>query len=528
MKQPTVVNTIHFFRRSTIMRSFDRRIFLVILCGSLVLLGDVPSHSADAPAERTTHLTILQINDVYQISPVEDGKRGGLARVATLRDRIARESSHTILVLPGDFLSPSTTSSMFQGSQMVAALNAVGLDMATFGNHEFDFGAEVTRERMRESRFTWVSANVLDPVSGLPFGGAAPFVLREYGRVRVAFFGLVTPDTRALSKGAAGLNFLDPIQAAKDVVARARRAKADVIIALTHQDMADDKQLAAAVPEIDLILGGHEHVPLNAGVGHTLILKTGTDAVSLGRIDVTIATGRGVRRVESKWELIPVTDEVLEKPEVAAVVKQYEDSMAAQLDVIVGDTSVSLDTRNDIVRTQESAVGNLIADLMRTAMRADVALINGGGIRGNAVLPAGPLRRRDVLGILPFGNKAVKVDVTGEVLRAALEHGLSQVERTAGRFPQVSGLRYVFDPKRPAGSRLVTVSVDRQPLDPRAKYTLATSDFLLGGGDGYTMLREGRVLVTAENGPMDSELLIERLRAGPIAPVLDGRIARAP
>ena len=411
---------------------------------------------------------------------------------------------------------------------MVAVLNAAGLDLATFGNHELDFGREVTRQRMAESHFTWVSSNVLDPTTGLPFGDAASFVLREYDGVRVAFFGLVTPHTRILSKGAAELKFLDPIRAAKDIVARARRARAAVIVALTHQDMADDKQLAAAVPEIDLILGGHEHVPLDARVGRTLILKTGADAVSLGRIDVTVTAGRGGRRVESKWELIPVTDEIPEKPEVAAVVTQYEGYMAAQLDVLVGATSVPLDTRNDIVRTQESAVGDLIADLMRTALQADVVLINGGGIRGNAVLPAGPLRRRDVLTVLPFANKVVKLDVTGEILRAALENGLSQVERTAGRFPQVSGLRYVFDPKRPAGSRLVTVSVGGQPLDPRANYTLATFDFILGGGDGYTMLREGKVLVKAENGPMDSDLLIERLKAGPIAPVVDGRVTHVP
>jgi 2',3'-cyclic-nucleotide 2'-phosphodiesterase/3'-nucleotidase len=143
-------------------------------------------------------------------------------------------------------------------------------------------------------------------------------------------------------------------------------------------------------------------------------------------------------------------------------------------------------------------------------------------------MPAGPLRRRDVLTIQPFANKIVKVDVTGEILREALESGLSQVERTAGRFPQVSGLRYVFDPTRPAGSRLVSVGVGGRPLDPRGNYTLATFDFILGGGDGYTMLKAARVLIKAENGPMDSDLLIERLKAGPIAPVLDGRVTRVP
>jgi len=196
--------------------------------------------------------------------------------------------------------------------------------------------------------------------------------------------------------------------------------------------------------------------------------------------------------------------------------------------VVVGATSVPLDTRNETVRTQESAVGNLVTDMLRAAMQADVALINGGGIRGNTILPAGQLRRRDVLTILPFANKIVKLDITGETLRLALENGLSQVERTAGRFPQVSGVRYVFDPRRSAGSRLVSVTVGGRPLDPQARYTLATFDFLLGGGDGYGMLKEGKVLIKPENGPMDSDILIDRFRAGPIAPVVDGRAQRAP
>ncbi|HYL79239.1 MAG TPA: 5'-nucleotidase C-terminal domain-containing protein [Candidatus Acidoferrum sp.] len=510
------------------MRSLSRRTFLALLCGSLICLGLTPSLHAAAPVERSVRLTILQLNDLYDITPVEKGKKGGLARVATLLDRIAAEAPHRVFVLAGDFLSPSTMSSAFQGRQMVDALNAVDLDLATFGNHEFDFGPAVTKERMRESRFTWVSSNILEPETGLPFGGAVSFVLREYGGIRVAFLGLTTPQTHTLSKGAAGLTFLDPIQAAKAVVARARRLKADVIVALTHQDMADDQQLAAAVPEIDLILGGHEHAPLDARVGRTLILKTGSDAVALGRIDVLVTQGKGGRRVESTWKLIPVTDEIPDQPEVAALVKHYADLTAAALNVGVGETKLPLDTRGEVVRTQESAVGDLIADLMKEALGADVALVNGGGIRGNAVLPAGPLRRDDILKILPFANKVVKLEVTGEILRAALENGLSQVEKTAGRFPQVSGLRLSFDPKRPAGSRLVSVSVGGRALDPQAHYTLATFDFIQGGGDGYAMLQQARVLVKAENGPMDSALILDRLKQGPIAPVPDGRIQVAP
>jgi 2',3'-cyclic-nucleotide 2'-phosphodiesterase (5'-nucleotidase family) len=288
--------------------------------------------------------------------------------------------------------------------------------------------------------------------------------------------------------------------------------------------MADDKALAAAVPEIDVILGGHEHDPLDAKVGKTLILKTGSEAVNLGRIDLLFSTGKDGRRVETKWELIAVTDGIPEKPEVAAVVKFYESRLGDQLKTVAGTTSVPLDTRNELVRVKEAPVGNLIADTMREAMQADAALVNGGGIRGNAVTPAGTLTRGDVLKILPFANKIVKLEVTGDVLRAALENGVSQHEKIAGRFPQVSGIRYVFDPKKPAGSRLVSVTVGGKPLDPAARYSVATFEFLMGGGDGYTMLQQAKVLVAPMNGPMDSDLILDRLTSGPIAPAVDGRI----
>jgi 2',3'-cyclic-nucleotide 2'-phosphodiesterase (5'-nucleotidase family) len=267
---------------------------------------------------------------------------------------------------------------------------------------------------------------------------------------------------------------------------------------------------------------------MDATVGRTLIFKAGSDGISLGRIDLAVHAGPKGRKVEAKWALIPVTDQVPDKPEVAGVVKQYAGLMKDRLGVRAGETTAPLDTRNEIVRAQESAVGNLVADLIREALKADVALVNGGGLRGSAVTPAGPLTRGDVLKILPFANKIVKFEVSGEALRAALENGLSQVEKAAGRFPQVSGIRYAFDPKKAPGARLVSVNVGGKPLDPKSTYTLATFDFILGGGDGYTMFKGAKVLVPAEMGPMDSDVLLERLQAGPISPATDGRIQRAP
>lgn len=508
------------------MPMLPRRSLLSLLLAGLLLAGACPSPSAATP-DRSAKITILQLNDLYDLMPVERGKKGGLARVATLRDRLAKANPHLVLVLAGDFLSPSTMSSMFQGGQMIAGLNAVGLDLATFGNHEFDFGEAVTAQRMQESRFAWVSSNVLDPKTGQPFGSAVRFALRELGGIRVAFIGLTTPETQTLSKGGKSLKILPPIPAAKEAVAAARRAKADVIVALTHQFMADDKALARAVPEIDLILGGHEHDPLNATVGKTLILKTGSEAVALGRIDLAVTLGRS-RKVEPTWELIPVTDQIPDAPEVAALVKGYEAQMAAQLSVAAGETTVDLDSRNDLVRAAEAPLGDLIADLLREAVQADAALVNGGGIRGNSVMPAGRLTRGDVLKLLPFANKIVKLEVSGAQLQEALENGVSQYEKAAGRFPQVSGIRYTFDPKRAVGARVLAATVGGKPLDPQARYTLATFEFLMGGGDGYEVLKQAKVLVNPMSGPMDSDLLLERLKAGPIAPAVDGRIQRVP
>jgi len=203
--------------------------------------------------------------------------------------------------------------------------------------------------------------------------------------------------------------------------------------------------------------------------------------------------------------------------------------MSRELDVVIGRTSVPLDARNAAVRAGEATLGNLIADVMRQAVDADIAITNGGGIRSNALFPAGEIKLRDVLGWLPFNNVIVKVRMSGAAVRAALENGVSQVENQGGRFPQVSGLVFVFGPTRPAGSRIASVTVGGRPLDPAATYTVATNDFMRDGGDGYTMIRSAEVIVDAMGGPVMSTAVAESIkRAQTINPRIDGRITIAP
>src|SRR3990170_4294613 len=187
-----------------------------------------------------------------------------------------------------------------------------------------------------------------------------------------------------------------------------------------------------------------------------------------------------------------------------------------------------LDVRNQTVRQQEAALGNYIADVMRQAVAADVAITNGGGIRTNALSPAGPIRRLDVFAWLPFGNIVVKVAVRGAAIRQALENGVSQWQQVGGRFPQVSNIAFTFNPDRPVGSRVLDVKLAGQPLDDGALYTVATNDFMQRGGDGYSMLAAGQVLISPAGGPLMATAVIEAVqRARTINPRLEGRITIA-
>lgn len=514
------------FSRSLVVR----RQALLALAFALVAAVSTFAQEAVPPAQvgETVRVTLLQVNDVYQISPVDRGKRGGLARLATLRQDILKESPHTLYLLAGDTLGPSVASNIFKGRQMIAAWNATGLDYAALGNHEFDFGDAVLRERMRESKFTWLGSNVFDRKTGKLFGDMPPFVVREFGGVKVGLFGLLTVDTKQTSSPGADVEFRDPCQTAQEMTKQLRTRGARTIVAITHLTIENDKRLARCAPGIDVIIGGHEHTVLQSLSGHTPIFKMGSDARNLGRIDLNISRRNGA--LESvDWEIIPVTDAVASEPQSAAVIAEYEKRLSAELDLPVGRTTVELDARQETNRSRETNLGSFIADSYRKYANADVALLNGGSIRSNTTYGPGALTKRDVLSILPFENPIVKIEVTGATLRAALEHGVSRIreEKEAGLFPQVSGLRFTYDGRLAPGARVTSVTVNGTPLDNAKTYTLAINTYVLGGGDGYTMFTGARLLLKPEEAQVEPAMLMNTISAaGDIAPTIDGRIKR--
>lgn len=475
---------------------------------------DLGSPRATAP------LTILQLNDVYSTVPV-DGL-GGLARVATLKQQLAREGRTPFMMLAGDFLSSSVASTVFKGEQMIAALNAAGLDMATLGNHEFDFGADLLIQRMAEAKWQWVVANVIDLQTGKPIGASAPYVVRTFGLLKVGFLGLCLETEGITRDKLERIRIIDPLEAAAKYLPELKREQVDVIVALTHLTFAEDRALAERFPEIDLIVGGHEHYPITAVENRTLITKAGSDAKLVARIDVTKRQNGAVERFH---ELIPITSAIADEPRTAAVVESYEKRLGKELEATVGRTRVPLDGVAVRLRSSETNLGNLVADAMRAETRADIAIVNAGGIRGDRVHRAGPLIRRALVEIHPFGNVVCTLSVPGRVVLEALNSGVSRLPGAAGQFPQVSGLTMRVQLQAPVGERVTDVMIQGQPIDPDRLYSVAIPDFVLLGGDGYTMFAGQRVLAGPELGTLMVSALEKYVAdRGEVAPVVEGRI----
>lgn len=479
---------------------------------------------------QNVRVTFLHVNDVYQFMPVEGGKRGGLARLQTLRKKALAENPNTIFTLGGDTLSPSVETRTYKGAQMIDAWNAIGLDYSVFGNHEFDIKTEELLARIKESKFKWLGANIIDTKTNKIFADTPPYVVREFNGVKIGIIGLILPETKETSSMEASLAVTDFCATAQKLVKEMReKEKVSAVVGLTHLFMAQDKRLAACA-KFDLILGGHEHTLLQSSANGTPIFKMTADARELGKFNLNFDAK--TRRLESiDWEIIPVTDQIEDAPEFAAVFDKYKD-LLMKLAEPVGMTGVELDALSLSNRTKETNIGNFIADAYRNAANADVALVNGGSIRADLTYNPGVLTKRDVLSILPFNNPIVKVEVTGKLLREILEHGVarSAEDNEPGRFPQISGMSFKFDVTKPAGSRVTEITVGGKPLEENKTYTLATSDFLVSrGGDGYTMLKNAKVLIAADKAPKDSEVFeqaIKNSQNSTIAPKLENRIVK--
>jgi 5'-nucleotidase / UDP-sugar diphosphatase len=428
-------------------------------------------------------VTLLQLNDVYEITPVAGGTSGGLARIATLKQELLRENPHTYAILAGDLLSPSALGTAkvngeaIAGAQIVDVMNLAGLDYATFGNHEFDLTKEQFYQRLAESKFTWFSSNVFDEkgqtLPNVPQTVILPITGKDGKKIKIGLIGVTLH-----SNPPSYITYGDPLEIMQQEVDKIKD-QTDVIIAVTHLALAEDQQLAEQIPEIDLILGGHEHENIQQWRGNDLtpIFKADANGRTVYLHHLSYDTDTKKLKIES--ELKPITADIPEDPQVTALVNQWLQKgfeafrrSGFEPSAVVATTTESLDGLERSVRNYRTSLTQLIAQGMLTVTpSAQLAMFNSGSIRIDDVLPPSQITQYDIIRIMPFGGKILLVEMKGSLLEKVLNQGLAN--KGTGGFLQTANVTF----RQNSSDWLIK----DQPLNPEETYQVAINNFLLTG-----------------------------------------------
>lgn len=429
-----------------------------------------------------TEIRILHVNDFHGFAEGyktfgSDRVLGGASYLAGIIERLRKEKP-SLLLSAGDMIQGHNWANLFEGKSVIELMNTMNFDAMVVGNHEFDYGVEVLRNRVSEAIFPILGANI----EGADF--LKPYIVREIDRVRVAIIGVVTEDTPVATdpKNVQGLRFLSVEETVKRYLAELKD-RADLFIVLSHLGFKRDRELAERVKGIHVIVGGHSHTKVEKPhvVHETIITQAWEHGKAVGVLDIKFEDGKVVQFSGRLIEIGPHLS--FEDEKVKAIVDSYSKSVNAILDEKIGFAEEDLDGEN--VRRAETNLGNLIADIMRETSGAEIAIINGGGIRTG--IKRGEIKVKDVYSVLPFNNYILAIKLKGSEIKEALEHGLSAIEESSGRFPQVSGIRFIYDLNAEVGSRVREIYISEKPIEMEREYIVAINDFLAAGGDGYSV-----------------------------------------
>lgn len=459
---------------------------------------------ADSAQVAPIHLVVLHTNDIHgQVLPRpgtwlsrEDPPQvGGIVRLAAYVNSVRREHAgpgrDVLLVDAGDWYQGTPEGLIELGLPFVRALSAVGYDALAIGNHEFDHGLANATRLLAEGVPRAICANIEDRETGQPVDWAVPYRIVEKAGLRIALVGLVTTSTPEISHvdTRTKLRFVDTVAAYERVLAelQASTEPIDLVIPVGHVGVPGDQRLARAHPELDLIVGGHDHRFLGEGLreGDTLIVQAGARASVCGRVDLLIDS-QTRRVIESRATLVDLLEVGTDKDQ-NALVSEIATTLAAlsneRMSAVIGELSAPLERSREL---RTSVAGAFLADAVRERMQADIGLMNRGGVRSD--IPAGPVTRRQLFEIAPFDNYLVAMTLSGADLATLFERSFDGSH--SGLDP--SGCRFVLDAEAEGSARLVRVEVAGRALDPEASYRVATNSFLAEGGDGFVELQGGR------------------------------------
>jgi 5'-nucleotidase / UDP-sugar diphosphatase len=524
----------------------SRKILLILI----VLLFGVMTTSAQ---DETFSLTVMHTNDTHTWHEPQPDGNGGVARQATVVNQIRAEVENTLLVDGGDRFTGTLYQSEYEGQDNVQIMNLLGYDVMTLGNHEFDYGEATLEAFLSGLNFPAVSANV--DFSAFPALDelVEGTTILEVGGQQIGVIGLTTPETDNISNASPDITFdSDLVAVAQAAVDALTEQGVNKIILLTHTGIEEDLVIAPQLSGVDIFIGGHSHTLLSnaytAGVREFPIVMEGTDGnpiiyaqagektIYLGRLNVVF----NAEGVLTSWtgDTILLSHYITPNPEMQTLM----DGLAGPIEELRATstgatTDVFLTGDRRVCRVEECNLGNLITDAMRADTGAQIAITNGGGIRAD--IEEGDVTVGDVFTVLPFGNTVATFELTGADVIAALENGVSGIRLTdsgqiardgaSGRFPQVSGIRFSYDPTLEAGSRIVGVDVlgedgEYTPIDPAATYTLVSNDFMRRGGDGYSVFAENAVNPYDFGRPLNDVLVRFMSDNSPITAGVEGRI----
>jgi 2',3'-cyclic-nucleotide 2'-phosphodiesterase (5'-nucleotidase family) len=498
----------------------------------------VASTASGRAALDANKFQILHTNDIHgKLDPsiVATGGRtfeqGGMALIGGMvQAQRARAPERTLVVDAGDAWVGQLISSIDRGRSVVKAMSLIGYDAMALGNHDFDWGQDELAQRAKEATFPFLVANVVEEATGATPPFAKPYLVKDLKIAKVAIIGLTYPSSSIIRAASVkGLKFLPAVESVKRYLPEMQK-QADVIVAVTHLGIeggsarvgGGDTALAQAVPEIDLIVGGHDHQAFRTArvVGKTKIFQTGANADNLGRVEVTIDTAtKKVATVQGADVLLAVsTGAASPHADVAKLVAERKAEAEKAGAKVLGKATDQFAQDRDM----NNPLGNIVADALleygkQQGWKSEVAFYNSAGTR--ASISAGDITYAKLAEVLPFQNSVVSVDLTGDQVKEVLE-GMAG---SAGRLFMSGGtMAYRF--ANAAGSRVLRATVAGQALDPARVYHVATIDYLLGGGDGHTGFGKGTNVIY---GDLDVDAVAAHVQArSPLSPVSPGRVTQ--
>ena len=506
-----------------------------------------------AQAEDT--VTILHTNDFHsRVEPIskydspcsaEDNTAGecfgGYARLVTAIADARSRNPDAFLFDGGDQFQGSLFYTYYKGKVAAEIMNTLQYDAMTVGNHEFDDGPAVLRQFIDDVNFPVVMSNAdvsLEPTLANKLMKST--VIEKAGK-KYGIIGLTPQNTNDLASPGKNVTFSDPVAAVQGEVDELTAQGIDRIIVLSHSGYELDKAVAAQTTGVDVIVGGHTNTLLSnvneraAGPYPTMVNDTAiVQAYAYGKFigELSVTFGDNGELISASGEPIMVDGEVVEDKETVARVSELAAPLEEIHSKIVAESAAVIEGNREVCRVQECEMGTLVADALLDRVKdqgVDFAIMNSGGLR--ASIDAGEVTMGEVLTVLPFQNTLATFQISGADIVAALENGVSQVEEVAGRFPQVSGMKFTWDASQPANEgRIVEVQVDVdgqwQPLDEDAVYSVVTNNFVRSGGDGYSMFAE-KAQNAYDYGPNVEDVVAEFLAENaPYTPSLHGRISQ--